>query len=183
MKLTRVKATPCGALIGPNNTKTPPSLSLSSLSLSSSSATPHFISQGSSLGERVSLLNSRANKKTFRCSKISPPTVSAPLSDLRNEKRMAENFPENLPMPSSADPVSAPDFFAAEFTRTDSDSSAITLDFSKDAWLRCDYALQVNSWLFFSIFPFLSIFTLLVVIYYLFFKFFALRFLFSAKRI
>lgn len=48
-------------------------------------------------------------------------------------------------MPSSADPVSAPDFFTAEFTRTDSDSSAITLDFSKDAWLRCDYALQGKS--------------------------------------
>ncbi|XP_024028963.1 uncharacterized protein LOC21410139 isoform X1 [Morus notabilis] len=45
-------------------------------------------------------------------------------------------------MPSSADPARPPDSFASELTRTDSDASAITLDFSKDAWLPCDEAMQ-----------------------------------------
>lgn len=52
---------------------------------------------------------------------------------------------ENLPMPSftDPDPTHCP---GVELTRTnsDSDSSAITLDTSKDVWLHCDNAIQVD---------------------------------------
>lgn len=63
MRLTRVKATPCGALIVPTNTKTPPFSFF--LSLSHSSSTARFLlfsCLGSSLDERVSLLNFRWRK-------------------------------------------------------------------------------------------------------------------------
>ncbi|PON82062.1 cold regulated protein [Trema orientale] len=55
---------------------------------------------------------------------------------------------ENLPMPSSSTDPDPTRCFGCELTLTDSDSSAITLNSSKDAWLHCHNAIQgkVTEW-------------------------------------